>query len=85
MNQVRIREYSIKQEAIKGKKMKKQLWGKTNKQYKQTKKTSVQTCQENVSKIKHLIITAIVKGETVYYQFQDMFLRKLIRFKNMGF
>lgn len=24
------------------------------------------------------------KRETVYYQFQDMFSRKLIRFKNMG-
>lgn len=52
---------------------------------KKEKINSVQTCQENVSRSKHLIITAIVKGETVHYQFQDMFSRKLIRFKNMGF
>lgn len=52
--------------------MKKQLW---------VKKKIVQTCQEYVSKSKHLIITAIVKGRQYMINSKICFKENLLDLK----
>lgn len=61
MNQVKIHDYSENKKQYKEKVNEKEVVG--------IKMYPVQTCQENVSKNKHVIITAIGKGQKLHHQF----------------